>query len=94
MVIDKPQKVEIQKIDSMVVLIWPGDLMLTLNILFPQICCNVVIERNLFLNVLKKNPSIFNISASLKLLFFHFFRSLSDRVLKLSLLYSNFFSHF
>ena len=29
MVIDKPQKVEIQKIDSMVVLIWPGDLMLT-----------------------------------------------------------------
>ena len=28
MVIDKPQKVEIQKIDSMVVLIWPGDLML------------------------------------------------------------------
>jgi hypothetical protein len=27
-VIDKPQKVEIQKIDSMVVLIWPGDLML------------------------------------------------------------------
>ena len=26
--IDKPQKVEIQKIDSMVVLIWPGDLML------------------------------------------------------------------
>ena len=30
MVIDKPQKVEIQKIDSMVVLIWPGDLMLSL----------------------------------------------------------------
>ena len=29
MVIDKPQKVEIQKIDSMVVLIWPGDLMLS-----------------------------------------------------------------
>ena len=28
MVIEKPQKVEIQKIDSMVVLIWPGDLML------------------------------------------------------------------
>ena len=28
MVIDKPQKVEIQKIDSMVVLIWLGDLML------------------------------------------------------------------
>ena len=28
-VIDKPQKVEIQKIDSMVVLIWPGDLMLS-----------------------------------------------------------------
>ena len=27
-VIDKPQKVEIEKIDSMVVLIWPGDLML------------------------------------------------------------------
>ena len=31
MVIDKPQKVEIQKIDSMVVLIWPGDLMLNVN---------------------------------------------------------------
>ena len=30
----------------------------------------------------------------LKLLFFHFFRSLSDRVLKVSLLYCNFFSHF
>ena len=29
-VIDKPQKVEIQKIDSMVVLIWPGDLMLSM----------------------------------------------------------------
>ena len=27
-VIDKPQKVEIQKIDSIVVLIWPGDLIL------------------------------------------------------------------
>ena len=29
MVIDKPQKVEIQKIDRMIVLIWPGDLMLS-----------------------------------------------------------------
>ena len=28
---DKPQKVEIQKIDSMVVWIWPGDLMLNEN---------------------------------------------------------------
>ena len=27
-VLDKPQKVEIQKIDNMVVLIWPGDPML------------------------------------------------------------------
>ena len=62
--------------------------------MFLQICCNIVIERNLFLNFLKKNPSIFNINASLKLLFFHFFRSLSDRVLKVSLLYCNFFSHF
>ena len=32
MVIDKPQKVEIQKIDNMVVLIWPGDLMLNIRI--------------------------------------------------------------
>ena len=32
-VIDKPQKVEIQKIDSMIVLIWPGDLMLKLLVI-------------------------------------------------------------
>ena len=32
-VIDQPQKVEIQKIDSMIVLIWPGDLMLKLFVI-------------------------------------------------------------
>ena len=32
-VIDKPQKVEIQKIDSVIVLIWPGDLMLKLLVI-------------------------------------------------------------
>ena len=45
MVIDKPQKVEIQKIDSMVVLIWPGDLMLS-NSEFPfltrALCSNTI----------------------------------------------------
>ena len=30
-VIDKPQKVEIQKIGRMVALIWPGDLMLMIK---------------------------------------------------------------